>query len=602
MKARIPFFAEAPFKEEETEAASLFSVLMDEEFRSYQRLRTDFLKRQGLIILLLAVVGGAFILFDLLPVTLTFLIVILIFAAIQYRRFNRLKPRRFVKAMGKFYWPLSLFPFEEGTILLDHSSFTSPLELTHSFVDDQDLTEMKDLRKETTELFSKEDILLEAEEKEEIGENLSVYGIEKRVREIFQRAIDMAHNHREEAVNLPVIDASQPLNQEVAALLRSTLPFRKSEEAQATFIEEIDGEAAYNDFMNWYDFFSQYKKNNLENKWSGWLGEMKKYTEKHGRMLKQNLFADFRKDFMEESLHAGYNHYCPECNRNAAGRTDDWRTFPLDENSRMRLTRKNKWQCPVCGHLTASPLKVSKLYDEVIFPVTRLLVLDDQNKKTADLNGFQGQGASEPLSAEVDRKLYTRVFALLKEDFDQRLTNEKGEYDQTFSQVLSGAETAIQHNRKAHLVELNEELSQEWTMLLEKRDQLREKMDALKIDLCIPEPLHIGIPLYCARYGGPDSKGELAVLLPAKLTKKIETEGAVNYELVQNEIFTHYKEGILNRMSALLDSGGYKLEKTKRWRTISKGMEKMKSSDLYANNRGDFFDFIEKSHADDQEK
>ncbi len=602
MKARIPFFAEAPFKEEEAEAASLFSILMDEEFRSYQRLRTDFLKRQGLIIAMLAAAGGAFILFDLLPVTLTFLIAILIFGAVQYRRFSRLKPRRFVKAMGKFYWPLSLFPFEEGTILLDHSSFTSPLELTHSFVDDQDLKEMKDLRKETTELFSKEDILLEAGEKEVVSENLSVYGIEKRVREIFHRAIDMAHNHREEAVNLPVIDASQPLNREVAALLRSTLPFRKSEEAQAAFIEELDGEAAYNDFMNWYDFFSQYKKNNLENKWSRWLGEMKKYAEKHGRKLDQNLLADFRENFMGNGLHPGYSHYCPECNRNSAEKTDDWRKFPLDENSRMRLTGKDKWQCPVCGHLTASPLKVSKIYDEVIFPVTRLLMLDDQNKKTANLNGFMGQGSPEPLSAEVDRKLYTRVFALLKEDFDQQLTNEKGEYDQTFSQVLSGAETAIRQSRKAHLAELNEELSQEWTKLLEKRDQLREKINALKIDLCIPEPLHIGIPLYCARYGGIDSKGELAVLLPAKLAQKIETDGAVNYELVQNEIFTHYKEGILNRVSALLDSGGYKLEKTKRWRAISKGMEKMKSGDFYANNRGDFFDFVEKSYADDQEQ
>ena len=169
MRVRIPFFAEAPLKEEDTEAASLFSVLMDGEFQKYQRLRTDFLKRQGLIIFLLAAVGGAFILFDLLPVTLAFLIAILIFGALQYRRFNRLKPRRFVETMGKFYWPLSLFPFEEGTILLDHSSFTAPLELTHSFLVEQELKEMKDLRKKTTELFSKDDILLEAGEKEEVS-------------------------------------------------------------------------------------------------------------------------------------------------------------------------------------------------------------------------------------------------------------------------------------------------------------------------------------------------------------------------------------------------------------------------------------------------
>lgn len=590
MKSWIPFFAEESFRDKEREAAALYSILMDEEFKKYQQLKLDYLKKQGIIVALLVVIGLAFVFLQLLPVTVVFLAAIMIFGVLQYRRYKRLEPRRFVELMGKFYWSLSLYPFEDGTVLLDNASFSPSLDMKHHFVDEQGLEEMKDLRKETTELFAEEEILLEPG-----SDDSPLCGTEKRIGEIFQRAIDMLQNHREEAVDLPVLDTSHSLNHRMPALLRTCLPFRKSDEAQAVFIENLDGKAVYDRFMDWYDYYVRYQKNNLEYKWSGWLDEIKKFMKKHGRMLDRELPADYREEFMRNSLYPGFNHYCPECNQTTEAETDDFRKFPLDENSRMKPTGQDWWQCPVCGHQTTSPLRVSKIYDEVIFPVTQLLVLDDQNKKTAEMNGAEG-GVPGTLPADRGKKLYTQVFAVLKEDFDRRLTGEKDQYDRLFRQILTAAETLIRQNRKNRLTGLNEEMEQIWTALLEKRDLLKEKVSRLKIDLCIPEPLHIGVPFYCARYGGSEGGGEFKVILPSKLARKTNADGAVNYELVKDEIYVSYEESAQDKMSASLDRGEIKLDRVKKWSGISSGMKKMKG-DFFTDNREDFFDFVEKTHA-----
>jgi hypothetical protein len=361
---------------------------------------------------------------------------------------------------------------------------------------------------------------------------------------------------------------------------------------------EQDADETFNSFMDLDRLIEEEAGWNLEGINKAWHKKIERHLDKYKKTMAQESLLDFRESFMTNSKPPGFNHYCPECNRDAPAHTDDFLTFSFDENSRMARTAKDDWQCPVCGLRTDSPLEISKIYDEVIYPVTRLLLLEEKNKKRPPDTG-ETDSLHEAARQSIN-DLYTDSFEIISRDFDNRLTEEKDKYDQAARVTHYQAWELIRRKREARLLDCSEQLAAAFQSIQEQRDRLREALRGFKIDLCLPDPLHLAIPFYLVKYGGAEGKGEVKVWLPSRLEKKSADGGAVNYRLTQEEMFAPYEREILDRMKQLLESSRCKTEKVSQLKTLTKEIDKLKTADFYTQNPETFLDFIDKTYFQEQ--
>ncbi len=590
MKSRIQFFKDSQFKSDDSEAAAVFSILMDSEFQKANQLKNDFLKKRLIIAGVMALVGLALIFVPIYPVAILFLVWSAGAAVYFSRKYKGFDVPKFIDQMGKFYWKISLFPFRNGCVAIDDSGIHDALNLQYPFIDNENKNTLDQLRQEFSQITDNQELFLEDCGNDDQMAPFAYYGIEKRIREIIEKGNSILGRINEKTAGGPLLPASSDIGSNMTSILKDLQPYSPEEDGDIVSIQECNGQEAYESLIQMDTFIGENKENPLEKTLDGWIEEVKHYLGKRETIASKKELSDFREEFLSHFASPGYNHYCPECNRDYSGNPADFLEFTFDENSRMVLKMPGKWQCPVCGHNTPNPIMIPRVYDEVIYPVTRLLIMEENAK-------IQGDNRKEE---RID-ELATRLLKILSPEFHQRLKHEKEDSLEMFSRIFASADQTLAQSKSTHFAELVRVLEESAAGVLNRRRQLEGILDAFKVDLSIPASIQLLLPFYLVKYGGVEGNSELQVIMPSSLVKLRSEGGPVNYRIEPDKIFAPFKEAVQRKMTALLNDKKYRIEKVKQQKWISRGMQKIKDTDFYSEQRDQFFEFIDKTYFQAQE-
>ena len=579
MKSRIQFFKDSQFKSEDSEAAAIFSILMDTEFKQHNQAKNDFLKMRLIIAGVLALVGLVLLFIPMYLVSIAFLAAAAGAAFYFYRQYQEMELPKYIDRMGKFHWKISLFPFRDGCVAIDDSGFHETMELHYPFIADEDNDSISAQRQEFSRMTVNQDLFLDELDNGDDSKPIAYYGIEKRIKEILENSHDVLDQPNEKSVTGPLMPATSAIDSNIIGILKTLEPYSEESPNDIISIQEHDATEIYESLAELDTFLNQNKEAGLAETLDGWIDELKEYLAKRDSNTSYKALNDFREEFLSHCDSPGYNHYCPECNKAGDGDSGGSLSISFDENSRMFLKLPGKWQCPVCGHSTTDPIKIPRVYDEVIYPVTRLLLLDEKNKS-------------------LQENLLNQI---LSPEFDHRLKHKKASGIDTFSRVFDEADQALIQTKTARYIELVQALEQSITGILGKRVQVDESLDTFKVDLSIPSPIQIFLPFYLVKYGGEEGNQSLQFITPSSLARSRGSESAVNYQFEQDTIYHSFRDVIHQRMSSLLNDKKYRIEAIKDQKKISRGMQKIKDTDFYSEQRDQFFDFIDKTYFQAQE-
>jgi Arc/MetJ-type ribon-helix-helix transcriptional regulator len=579
MKSRIQFFKDSQFKTEDSEAAAIFSILMDKEFQQQSQAKNEFLKSRMPIAVVVALVGVAFLFIPIYPAAIALLVGAAAAAFYFYRQQQEKGLSKYIERMGKFHWKISLFPFRDGSVAIDESCFHDTKELSYPFIDGEHNDSLSAQRQEFAQMAGNQDLFLDELDNGDNSKPFAYYGVEKRIKEILENSNSILAQPNEKSVSGPLLPATSIIDTNIMAILKNLESYPEEMSGAIVSIQEQEAGKTYDSLVQMDSFLNQDRDGGLEETLDGWIEELKEFLGKRDNGSSQKGLSDFREEFLSHCDAPGYNHYCPECNKNYNAASSEAVTFTFDENSRMFLKLPGKWQCPVCGHNTPDPIKIQRVYDEIIYPVARLLMLDEKagSKQESLLNQI--------VSTEFDRRLKTEKEASLK----------------TFTAIFDEADRALIQTKAAKFEELVNKLESSISVILKMRSQLEESMDTFKVDLSIPSPIQIHVPFYMVKFGGEEADQGLQVITPSSLVKSRDSESAVNYKFEQDNTFKSYSETIQQKMTALLNDKKYRLEAVKDQKQISRGMQRIKDTDFYSEQRDQFFDFIDKTYFQGQE-
>lgn len=579
MKSRIQFFKDSQFKSEDSEAAAIFSILMDEEFQHHSHAKNEFLKTRLTIAGVVGLVGLALLFIPLYPVAIALLVGAGAAALYFYRQYQGKSLTKYIERIGKFHWKVSLFPYRDGCVAIDASGFHDAKDLRYPFLDDAKGDTLVAHRKEFSQIADSQNLFLDELDQGDGSKPFAYYGSEKQLKEILEDSYSILNESQEKSVSGPVLPATSVIDSNLIDILKNLEAITDELTDTPVSIQEHDATATYEALIKLDSFLSQHQEMDLPGALEGWIDELKAYINGRNNGSSQKGLADFREEFLSHCDAPGYNHYCPECNKNYNAEASTAASFTFDENSRMFLKLPGKWQCPVCGHSTGEPIKILRVYDEVIYPVARLLMLDEK-----------AGAAPESLLNQI-----------LSPEFDRRLRHDKDKGAQAFAAVFDNADQAMVKDKIARFEELVAQLEGAISAILGKRRQVEEEIPTFKVDLSIPNPLHIHLPFYVVTFGGEQAEQGIRILTPASLVKSRDSESAVNYKFEQNALYQPYKDAIRQKMTELLKDKKYRVGAVKDQKQISRGMQKIKDTDFYSEHRDQFFDFIDKTYFQGQE-
>ena len=578
MKSRIQFFKDSQFKTEDSEAAAIFSILMDKEFQQQSQAKSEFLKNRMVIAGVVGLVGIALLFVPIYPAAIALLVGAAGAAIYFYRQHQEKGLSKYIERMGKFHWKISLFPYRDGCVAIDESCFHETKDLNYPYIDGEKTESLSAQRQEFKQMAGNQDLFLDELDQGDNSKPFAYYGIERRIKDILENAGSILEHADEKAVSGPLLPVSSNLDPHIADILKHLAPFDEDTASYTVAIHEHDAPATHEALVQLDSFLSKDRDTNLKETLDGWVEELKEFLAKRDNSSQKGL-ADFREEFLSHCDAPGYNHYCPECNKNYNAESADITNFTFDENSRMFLKLADKWQCPVCGHTTPEPIKIQRVYDEVIYPVARLLMMDEKS----------GSNREHLLSQ------------IVTPEFGSRLKQEKETGLKTFIEIFKAADQELNQSKTAQFETLVKKLETAISDILEKRQQLEESMDTFKVDLSIPSPIQIHLPFYLVKFAGEQADQAIEVITPSNLVKSRDSESAVNYKYEPDNMFSSYRETIQQKMTALLNGKKYRIEAIKDQKQISRGMQKIKDTDFYSEQRDQFFDFIDKTYFQGQE-
>ena len=114
--------------------------------------------------------------------------------------------------------------------------------------------------------------------------------------------------------------------------------------------------------------------------------------------LKVNNFSSymeemeaFRNKMILFSIEAAYYIFCPKCNRDFFEQKE-FAEYQFNENAQTSFNyKKDCWECESCGSSITHPIPVPKIYQELIQPVVRQLLMEHHTEREKLYNDIENQ-------------------------------------------------------------------------------------------------------------------------------------------------------------------------------------------------------------------
>ena len=397
--------------EEKSNTTDHLIIILSEvlpEFNDYINNKANILKKRVIfytvsgIVLFLGIIISIFTHYSVFLILLIFSIVFLTFGIRYNVRAKKMQFKSTITGIGKSQIDLALYPFEEGSFLIDKDKIMGTVEM--SFPTLENFSKCLDLISEYKEIMSKLPYIIDSDSVTERTISVEVkisefnfFEIETQLHKILNGLIEYYDNSETYILEMGIIEAKNPL---INFLLDNKFTDLKKFESSNKVQEQLE---------KMLGIIKEHKKtkNNLKFKnkeifdiddiSEEILQEINDSSSKFYKIrintLKSILGLKFSR--INDLMHYNaYSFYCPYCNQDTIDEIinrdysviatgEKYEPISMDQNTKVYISNWEEgiWKCNFCNKETRNPIPVHKLYEQVFLPASNLLLLENEKDR-----------------------------------------------------------------------------------------------------------------------------------------------------------------------------------------------------------------------------
>lgn len=317
-----------------------------------------------------------FLLFGVSPI-------FLILSLVSWRKSRNLIFSNSIESIQFSTLDYGLYPFEDGSVLIDEEMVTKNEEL--NFTQLKDLNELAKLQKDYEESLINLPLLLPKSDQSSLNQSSSEVKILEKL-----KSIKMLY---EEAENMSFEMGLYERDHPITEYLLKHNPYTTSSDDE---VQIKENEKKLNRIMGVKSLKEADKSKDVDIISSKFIKTFENDMKKLSQIRKESFsnFFDKRTEHLRSVMHMrAHSFYCPECNKEIIEDIKN-RSYNMLENkshapvsfnnnSKMKVVdwENGLWQCPLCSVETKHPIPVHKFYDECFLPAFNLLMLENEKDR-----------------------------------------------------------------------------------------------------------------------------------------------------------------------------------------------------------------------------